>query len=282
MNSPAIRHSKKHRQSLSVVSWLSEAVKEGQWNNDAEKYYGISPYAYCGGDPVNFGDYSGKDATVTITGSNITIRACIVLTGSNATEELAKIYQMGIEKEWGAVKTFTDENGNEYSLTWNVAVTVDKSIDLSNGNVPKPDGYHNYMQVLSSGESNGNGNAASSVNIMNGYTGYVRSYSTADTTGGNGGLAELYFNNPMVHEFGHLLGLIDRYDENKNPYPGWENQIMGEPSIYGIVNNETLSGVLNPLLSFAKWLFPAENTGLWLYNPPLTLHLGNRYYREKP
>jgi len=25
----------------------------------AEKYYGISPYAYCGGDPVNFGDYDG-------------------------------------------------------------------------------------------------------------------------------------------------------------------------------------------------------------------------------
>ena len=61
MNSPAIRHSKKHRQSLSVVSWLSEAVKEGQWNNDAEKYYGISPYAYCGGDPVNLGDYDGMD-----------------------------------------------------------------------------------------------------------------------------------------------------------------------------------------------------------------------------
>ena len=30
MNSPAIRHSKKHWQSLSVVSWLSEAVKEGR------------------------------------------------------------------------------------------------------------------------------------------------------------------------------------------------------------------------------------------------------------
>ncbi len=61
MNSPTIRHSKKHRQSLSVVSWLSEAVKEEQWNNDAEKNYGISPYAYCGGDPVNLGDYDGMD-----------------------------------------------------------------------------------------------------------------------------------------------------------------------------------------------------------------------------
>ena len=24
-----------------------------------EKYYGISPYAYCGGDPVNLGDFNG-------------------------------------------------------------------------------------------------------------------------------------------------------------------------------------------------------------------------------
>ena len=32
MNSPAIRHSKKHLQSQSVVSWLSEAV-EYQWHS---------------------------------------------------------------------------------------------------------------------------------------------------------------------------------------------------------------------------------------------------------
>ena len=27
----------------------------------AEKFYGISPYSYCMGDPVNFGDYNGMD-----------------------------------------------------------------------------------------------------------------------------------------------------------------------------------------------------------------------------
>ena len=30
-------------------------------DKNAEKYYGISPYAYCGGDPVNFGDYDGEN-----------------------------------------------------------------------------------------------------------------------------------------------------------------------------------------------------------------------------
>ena len=36
----------------------------GRWHSidkNAEKYYSISPYAYCGGDPVNFGDYDGMD-----------------------------------------------------------------------------------------------------------------------------------------------------------------------------------------------------------------------------
>ena len=35
----------------------------GRWHSMdpmAEKYYGISPYAYCGGNPVNLGDYNGK------------------------------------------------------------------------------------------------------------------------------------------------------------------------------------------------------------------------------
>ena len=36
----------------------------GRWHSMdpmAEKYYGISPYAYCGGDPVNKGDYNGME-----------------------------------------------------------------------------------------------------------------------------------------------------------------------------------------------------------------------------
>ena len=40
----------------------------------AEKYYyGISPYAYCGGDPVNFGDYDGN-LTIFINGQQWGIR----------------------------------------------------------------------------------------------------------------------------------------------------------------------------------------------------------------
>ena len=49
------------------LNWYDHGARHndaaiGRWHcidKNAEKYYGISPYAYCGGDPVNFGDYNG-------------------------------------------------------------------------------------------------------------------------------------------------------------------------------------------------------------------------------
>ena len=50
------------------LNWYDHGARHndaaiGRWHcidKNAEKYYGISPYAYCGGDPVNFGDYDGE------------------------------------------------------------------------------------------------------------------------------------------------------------------------------------------------------------------------------
>ena len=50
------------------LNWYDHGARHndaaiGRWHSidkNAEKYYGISPYAYCGGDPVNFGDYDGE------------------------------------------------------------------------------------------------------------------------------------------------------------------------------------------------------------------------------
>ena len=49
------------------LNWYDHGARHndaviGRWHSidkNAEQYYGISPYAYCGGDPVNFGDYDG-------------------------------------------------------------------------------------------------------------------------------------------------------------------------------------------------------------------------------
>ena len=41
----------------------------------AEKYYHVSPYMYCSGNPVKFADIDGRDYDVVYDGSSITIRA---------------------------------------------------------------------------------------------------------------------------------------------------------------------------------------------------------------
>ena len=242
----------------------------------AEKYYGISPYAYCVGDPINCIDPDGRDARIFIDGNNITISASVVLTGQYATQELADLYKQGIMEQWGAISSFTAIDGTEYSVTWNIDVSVNNDIDLDAGDIPKQDGYHNYMQVMCEEYSNGKHVAQSGLNIRTGYTGHVRSYSRE-------GLS-LYFDNPMPHEFGHMLGLIDRYYGNKNirkgpqaygnVLPGWEGHVMGEKPVDGMAYPSDLNGVVNAAICKIKMrqiLWPSAKT----------TNLGNKYYKEK-
>ena len=42
-------------------------------DSKAEEYYHLSPYVYCGGDPVNQGDYNGRNTVVIMTNSNLHI-----------------------------------------------------------------------------------------------------------------------------------------------------------------------------------------------------------------
>ena len=201
----------------------------------AEKFYGISPYSYCGGDPVNFGDYNGEDATVSVYGDTITISANIVLTGSQASQELADVYQQGIDETWGTMKS-VEINGKKYSIVWDVNVSVDKSIDINNKNQLKRDGKTNYLEVGEFGYS--------SIN-SDGFTGKLRSE-------GREGMP-LAWDNPIGHEFGHLMGLEDKYitrgdkrDKTVNIIGDyatpiseeWGGTIMGSKAGNGVIRNK--------------------------------------------
>ena len=90
----------------------------------AEKYYGISPYAYCGGDPVNLGDYDGEKFDY-----------------SNMTEEQSKIYfeTVDVAKEesslFNKLYTLMEESPQV------VYIRFGETTGEGNGGVPVPAQY---------------------------------------------------------------------------------------------------------------------------------------------
>ena len=174
----------------------------------------LSPYIYCASNPVAYRDPDGEDAILSIQGNTITIKANVILTGELATNELAQIYQQGINDVWGAIKK-VKFRGETFDVVWDVNVRV-----MAEGETEIFDGVNNYMEVFDP-ETRDFKNKKSKVTNSN--NGEIRSKSFYDIP--------LEYDNPMPHEFGHMLGLRDRYkdgDKNNNIY---NNEVMKEMPI---------------------------------------------------
>ena len=241
------------------LNWYDHGARHndaaiGRWHSMdplAEVHPQFSPYSFCMGDPVNFGDYDGQDALLRVCGDTIIISARIVLTGQLATQELADIYKQGIMDTWSPLES-VNVGGTNYSIAWDIDVSVDNSIDLDNGDLPMRDGMTNYLQVVATSYKNGGNDAQSGVNI-NGYTGHIRNY-------GRSGYS-LSDDNPIGHEFGHLMGLTDKYQyvqrngTNITSRPisdKWIASVMGTKSGDGYVKPYELDNILLVAVPMAK------------------------------
>ena len=179
----------------------------------ADKYYGVSPYNYTLNNPVLLVDPDGKDVTITIRDGEIVISSNIYIRGSGANSYSAKNIKRSIEKYWNKGQKYKDGDGNEYSVSVKVNVSViDDETELKEGD--------NVIDVIKdSGRSN--------VDRMrqNGGNWYTR--------GQGAGASSSDTRQMFAHEFGHLAGLKDRYTDKyiffgeSIPHEGWEDNLMG-------------------------------------------------------
>jgi hypothetical protein len=213
-----------------------------------EKYSEMSTYCYTKGNPINYIDPKGEDAIVSIEDNVITVSANIILTGEAANNDLANAYRKNIMDTWGQFTKYVSEQGQEYEVKWDINVSVDRNIlnqdKLFNGK-------NNYMEV-------------------------VPEFITSFVKNCNDGMITSDFRqgNPMAHEFGHMLGLADRYHVSSAPNErrerikhadyGWAGNIMASRPDKGKVEEKNFKSIFSQLNALEKF---QKSQGILFPNP---------------
>lgn len=156
---------------------------------------------------------SNQGAILMPAGNTITVKANVILTGKLATDDLAQVYKQGIYDVWGEVKKVSFK-GEEYDVVWDVDVRV-----MASGEKKVFDGVNNYMEVFDPDTRTPENRRSK---VRNSKEGEIRSKSTFGIS--------LEYDNPMPHELGHMLGLMDRYEDG-DPQNNYRNDVMKEQPI---------------------------------------------------
>ena len=218
----------------------------------------LSPYAWCAGNPLRNIDPSGRKAIVTIDDDRIIISVNVILYDSNNHEnheelkELSKSFEKSLYDTWGSYTEFNTAS-HKYKISWNIHVRplgANEKIDYS-----KP--TNNYLNIKSSGRSYVRGTV----------DGEIRTDISAH-------------GNPLPHEFGHILGLRDRYEHDTNlPYAGWEGNVMAEPAGEGLVEVRNIDSLLKPFVGLYETY--AKYSNGYLINLQKTFYINKRNREAK-
>jgi len=184
----------------------------------AEKYYSISPYAYCGGNPVNRIDPDGEDYTITIQRDKnneiigITFNATVYIKGDGASKERAS------ELNESAKGTFKSSENNGVKIGFNV--NYEYAPNKTEGDLEVGKGQN----LLTFNKEDGRSEVQGDRDLT--HSGYIGDIYNSKKESSNGN---------VLHETGHFLGFSDRYtdktDKNGKVYSvpniGYKNDLMG-------------------------------------------------------
>ena len=173
-----------------------------------KKYPGINPYHFSANCPIAMIDVGGLDGIRN--GSNATITATIILIYDPVAIPIATAITAAANAQTNINTVWSAQTYNGMNVTSNVTVTamtqVAYNAAAAAGTLNPTDGQTNVMQLTSDG-------TRSQVNFDQ----RTGSYDVSDLTGAS---------NTAAHEFGHMLGLDDRYQyiQGYSTTTGAENQ----------------------------------------------------------
>lgn len=190
----------------------------------------MNSYSYSNNNPLKYIDPDGKDAVIKINGNDktITIKADIYIYGKDANADVAKSMKNNILSTWNKDWKYTDVETNiEYSVRFDVDVKITK-----------------HPILRSMGKDN------NIINIDNEERSYVEK---------NRGYVGTWRGNepdPAPHEFGHLIGLTDRYTDEGGANKDWNGNVMAESAMQGKVEQKNINSIVSPYLDKynERWL----------------------------
>ena len=194
----------------------------------AEKHFDTSPYALCGGNPVNRVDPDGMDYIINIQrGENnkiigITFNATVYIQGDRAKERASQLNDL-------AKKTFKSSEINGITIGFDVNYVYNP--DATIGDVGK-DGINLLKFTDNPSQRRSDGTADSFIDndgVENAayYHGEINTKNTPSKIGYD-----------VMHETMHMFGFDDRYEEkSKIPDNGYKYDIMGRSEQFGIVKS---------------------------------------------
>jgi hypothetical protein len=217
----------------------------------AQKYHELNPYNYVFNNPIKYLDADGKDGIVAIKGYAITVSSNIYLYGSGATTAVASQMQKDIMSKWNNGTSIKGADGHNYSVKFNVRVSLYEGKQKQNPLlIPEnwnPNNRDNFVEVGATLQDVGRSQ------VVGGDDGSWRGIGR-----GNMSLAQ---DDPAPHEFGHQMGLTDRYKDGQGPDKGWEKNIMGDSQNGKVEQRNVASIVSDAMQAYSTWEKDKGNSG---------------------